>query len=569
MAGLNHDPSVALLEDGVIKFAIESEKVTRHKHETAVVPEAVIRYVLEGAGAELDDIDVIATNWDAGPLANGLYLAQLKAFASRACLPASWIVTLVSIAGSHSRSYLRQFLPHVPKVAAIRHHLAHVGSCYTLSPFDEAVAVVFDGSGELECTSIYRCAGRKVKKLYSMDLPLDSLGHVYTLCTVHLGYARLGDEYKVMGLAAYGEERKEFAEFFAELIALLPDGRYRIDRRLAGDLANGSFRFPPAALRRVCQPRRPADEFTQEHKDFAKSLQLRIEAAILHVLRHAARTTGAKKLCLAGGVALNCVANGRVVEKLDFTDVFIQPAAHDAGTSLGAAAYYSYHVAGGVRPTPFRSPYLGPAFDTATIRSELTRCRTPYRELADPALAGAEQLARGRVLGWFQGRAEFGPRALGNRSILADPRSPAMKERVNQLVKERESYRPFAPALLAESMADYFTFIRDSPYMLLAGAVRSDRRADLGAVTHVDGTARPQSVHSDLNPRFHDLISNFQRFTGVPAVLNTSFNVAGEPIVLSPSDALRCFYASGLDALILDRFLVEKSPNQEAFADHA
>jgi carbamoyltransferase len=261
---------------------------------------------------------------------------------------------------------------------------------------------------------------------------------------------------------------------------------------------------------------------------------------------------------MAGGVALNSVANGKIRESVDFDDMFIQPAAHDAGTSLGAAAYYLYHVLGRDRPEPFESPYLGPAYSDEAIERELGRVKSDYRRLANPARTAAELLSRGWVLGWFQGASEFGPRALGNRSILADPRRAEVKDLVNRLVKERESFRPFAPAILEQEMPRYFEHLRHSPYMLLVGRVRPERQAEIPGVVHVDGTARPQSVTPHGNPKFYELIEEFSKLTGVPVVLNTSFNVAGEPIVNTPSDAIRCFHGSGLDALVIGPFLVTK-----------
>jgi carbamoyltransferase len=559
-AGLNHDPSIALLVDGKICMAIESEKVTRHKHEVSFFPEEAIRYVLASAGMTVRDVDVITTNWNAGPLSNGLYLKHALKFVARRSHPWFLLPVLMSICGTHHpAAFLRLQEYRLPKIYKVRHHLAHLGSCYTLSPFEDAAVAIIDGSGELECTSLYHCTGRRVNKLGSMDLPLDSIGHIYTMATVHLGYRMLGDEYKVMGLTGYGSRNRRYDAFFNDLIRLLPEGGYRVDHALAGNYMVNGYKFPESTLPRICAPRRMGEPMTDEHKDFAHCLQARVEETILHVLRHLRKATNSRHLCLAGGVALNCVANGKIREHIDFDDVFIQPAAHDAGTSLGAAAYYAYHVAKQGRPESFTSPYLGPGFDGSVVERELQRCRLPYERVENAPKAAATLLAAGKVIGWMQGRAEFGPRALGNRSILADPRTPEMKDRVNRLVKERETYRPFAPALLAEVMERYFTVIHDSPYMLLAGKVRPERRAEIPAVTHVDGTARPQSVREDWNPRFYHLIKEFSALTDVPVVLNTSFNVAGEPIVITPTDAVRCFYGSGLDALVIGDYLLQKT----------
>jgi carbamoyltransferase len=559
VGGLNHDPSVALIDGSKIALAIESEKVTRHKHEVSVCPEEAIRLVLRQTGIDLSEVDVMTTNWDARPLANWLYLKQVLRFVRSNCYPWYLLPMFAGIAGSHHKaSFLRLQEDRLPPIVPIQHHLAHLGSCYTLSDFEEAAVAIIDGSGEVECTSLYHCRGSSVQKLYSMDLPLDSLGHIYTMATIHLGYRMLGDEYKVMGLAAYGEPRKKFTDFFADLIQLLPEGRYRVNGKLAGNYMASGYKFP-LHVRSLIGPPRPADaDMTREHEDFAYALQARLEEAVVHVIRHLRKVTGSRNLCLAGGVALNSVANGKIREQVDFENIFIQPAAHDAGTALGAAAYYQYHVLKGDRPDPMTSAYLGPAYGDEHIEAELGRTQARYRRVDDVAGAAAQLIAEGRIIGWFQGAAEFGPRALGARSILADPRQGDMKDRVNKMIKEREGYRPFAPSVLVEEMSTYFDLLTESPYMLMIAKVKPERRAEIPAVVHVDGTARPQSVSRHQNATYYDLISRFRERTGVPVVLNTSFNVAGEPIVLKPADALRCFYGSGLDALVIGSYVLEK-----------
>jgi len=559
VVGLGHDASAALLADGDVRMAVESEKVTRHKHEVSMCPAEAIRFVLRATGTSLWEVDYIATNWRAGPLANGLYLKHFWRFLRRGCSPWQWPSLLTLVAGTHGRLGFQLLQEEdVPRIVQVRHHLAHLGSCYTVSPYDEAAVAILDGSGELECTSLYHCQGRRVRKLYSMDLPVDSLGDIYSMCTRHLGYYMFGDEYKVMGLAAYGERNPRLSDFFNRLIRLLPDGRYRIDRRLSGDILRRYYVFPPHVRSIIGPPRGRDEEISPFHRDFAHALQCRLEEAILHVVRHLKQVTGSRFLCLSGGVALNSVANGKVLEQIPFDDIFIQPASYDGGTSLGAAAYLHYHVLKKGRPGPFTSASIGPTYSEESIRNELVRVGCPHRRLENPAATAADLLVEGKVIGWFQGAAEFGPRALGNRSILADPRDASMKDRLNRAVKEREGYRPFAPAILEEQMGRYFEHVRRSPYMLLVGRVRRERQAEIAAVVHVDGTARPQSVDAHTNPPFYRLIQEFCHRTGVPVVLNTSFNVAGEPIVLRPIDAIRCFFGCSLDALVIGPFLVEK-----------
>ena len=549
---------MALLLDGEIHCAIESEKVTRHKHEISLLPHEAIRFVLRQAGLEFSDLDYIATNWDGRARSNLLYLRQIGGFLRRNCYAWNEIPLLILTAASHHpRSFAYHFGDKVPPVRPVRHHLAHLGSCYTLSGFDSAAVAIVDGSGEAECTSLYRCQGREVKRLYSMDLPLDSLGHLYLCATVHLGYG-MGDEYKVMGMAAYGERNRDYESFFKECLQLLPEGRYRINSKLVGNYFDRGFRFPGRVEDRIGPPRRRHQRLTQQHMDFARALQTRLEDAVLHVVRHLRKSTGERRLCMAGGVALNCLANSRVHEESGFEELFIQPAAHDGGTALGAAAYLQYHELKGQRPQAMRSAYLGPAYEDAAIGGLLRRCGAEHMLCPNVEETAARVLADEQVLGWFQGRAEFGPRALGNRSILANPRRAEMKERVNGAIKEREQFRPFAPAILAEAATDYFSDITESRYMLLTGKVRPERRGEIAAVVHCDGTARLQTVDRETNPRFHRLIECFGKLTGTPVVLNTSFNVAGEPIVLTPADAVRCFYASGIDALALGGYLVSK-----------
>lgn len=559
-SALNHDPAIALLLDGRVSCAIESEKVTRHKHEVSVFPEAAIRFVLQTANVSMDDVDVIALNYAAGPFANAFYFPLLWRLLRRRSFDLGVILNNIQIAASHNQRVFRQFREHrVPKLVAVRHHLAHLASTFLYSSFEEAAVAVIDASGERECTSLYHCAGRRVRRLASMDLPCDSLGYVYMMATRHLGYAMLGDEYKVMALAAFGGPNAHFRRFFMDLVQLLPGGRYRVDARLAGRIFDNGWKFSPRVERELGGRCLPGAELTQQHKDFAFELQRRTEEAVVHVVRHLRRQTNARFLCMAGGVALNSVANGKLLRESGFEQIFIPPAPHDAGTAIGAAAYHHFYTLGGARPEPLRHAYLGASYSDETIERELTRCKQSFVRVDDPARTAAAALAGGKVIGWFQGATEFGPRALGNRSLLADPRPLASKERVNRFVKEREGYRPFAPAILEEEAPAYFESLVHSPFMLFVDTVRAERRGDLAAVVNVDGSARPQTVARDTNPLFYDLIARFRDLTGVPAVLNTSFNVAGEPIVSSPTEALRCFHGSGLDMLVIGSFVVEKS----------
>jgi carbamoyltransferase len=558
-AGLNHDPGAAVVTDGVIRAALESEKVTRAKHEINVLPEEAMRAVLAIAGLDLFDIDVIATNYAAGPLANGFYLPHFLRLLRQRNFDLGVILGVGVIAGSHHRRmFSRLSERRLPKLVNVPHHRAHLASTFLASPFEESAVMIVDAAGELECTSLWHCQGRKVRKLYSMDLPSNSLGLVYMLATRHLGYRMLGDEYKVMGLAPYGQPHPRYRQFFEQLVHLERNGRYWVNSRLIGRTQDNGWKFPDVIAQIIGPERVPGSPLNDEHADFAYELQRRLEEAELHVACHLRHITDSKNLCLAGGVALNSVANGKILTESGFSEVFIPPAPHDAGTALGAALYHHFYTCGGDRPAPLEHPYLGPHFSDEYVERELIRAKQPYLRCDDIAAVAASGLASGLVIGWYQGATEFGPRSLGNRSILADPRRQEMKELVNTLVKEREGYRPFAPAMLEESVARYLENVRRSPWMLFVDRVRDAARDEIPAVVHVDGTTRPQTVSVRDNPLFHDLICRFRNITGVPALLNTSFNVSGEPIVNTPMDALRCFHGSGLDALAIGPFWLQK-----------
>lgn len=558
-AGLNHDPGAAVVTDGVIRAALESEKVTRAKHEINVLPEEAMRAVLAIAGLDLDDIDIIATNYSAGPLANGFYLPHFIRLFQQRNFDLGMILGVGIIAGSHNpRMFSRLSERRLPKFVNVPHHRAHLASTFLLSPFEESAVMIVDAAGELECTSLWHCQGRKIRKLYSMDLPSNSLGTVYMLATRHLGYRMLGDEYKVMGLAPYGRPNPKYRQFFEQIIRLERNGRYTVNSRLLGRVQDGGWKFPAETTKIIGSERATGDPLNDEHADFAYELQRRLEEAELHIARHLRQITGSKNLCLAGGVALNCVANGKLLTESGFSEVFIPPAPHDAGTALGAALHHHFYTCGGERPAPLEHPYLGPQFSDEYVERELIRAKQTYVRCDDIAAVAASGLANGLVIGWYQGATEFGPRSLGNRSILADPRKQETKELVNELIKEREGYRPFAPAMLEEAAEQYLENVSRSPWMLFVDRVRDAARDDIPAVVHVDGTTRPQTVSARDNSLFYDLICRFRDITHVPALLNTSFNVSGEPIVNKPVDALRCFQGSGLDALAIGPFWLQK-----------
>ena len=462
------------------------------------------------------------------------------------------------------------------------HHLSHAASAFFPSPFDEALVLTMDGVGEWATTSAAVGRGHNLEVFKEIHFP-HSLGLLYSALTYYTGFKVNSGEYKVMGLAPYGEP-KYVSKMLEHLMDIKVDGSFRLDLSYF-DYCTGLTMTNSRFDELFGGPARKPDELlTQKHMDLAASIQAVTEEVVLRLTRSLRKETGIGKLCLAGGVALNCVANGKVLRDACFEQIYVQPAAGDAGGALGAALV-GYHMQLGnerkANGDAMRGAYLGPAFAQTDIERRLRNCGARFDVLDDAALisACADDLAQGKALGWFQGRMEFGPRALGNRSILGDPRSPTMQKTLNLKVKYRESFRPFAPSVLRERVSDWFELDDDSPYMLLVADVLKRRRremtaeekqlfgidklnvprSDIPAVTHVDYSARIQTVHQDTNPRYHALLSEFERKTGCPVVVNTSFNVRGEPIVGTPEDAFRCFMGTELDVLAVGNCYLRKA----------
>jgi carbamoyltransferase len=435
---------------------------------------------------------------------------------------------------------------------AVPHHLAHAASAFHASGFGEAVILTLDGAGEVESSLLAVGRAGAIEPLRRWYLPT-SLGTLYLIITVFLGFRSLDDEYKVMGLSAYGDPSR-YRAVFDEIVRLEDDGMY-------STAAVARQEFGDWLVSELGRPRMRAEAIAPRHADVAAALQEAIEGATLHALQHAREMTHIDSLCLAGGVALNCALNGVVARSGLFRRIFVQPASSDEGCSVGSALYAS---GDGMRSpnVAWTHAYLGPEFSDTEVERALEQHRDTltWSVPEDPAVSAARELQSGKVHGWFQGRMEFGPRALGNRSILADPRDPAMKDRINRKVKRREPFRPFAPAVLEEEAREYFdmTGLDASPYMLFTVPVLEGARNQLPAVTHVDGTARVQTVSRETNPLFWRLIAEFRNLTGLPVVLNTSFNVRNEPIVCTPQHAVRCFLATDIDSMTIGPFLVEK-----------
>ncbi len=555
-----HDAAACLIRDGQVVAAASEERFTRKKHDQHF-PINAIRYCLTEGKLLVDDLDYI-----------GFYEKPFIKFqrilqSHVACFPRSFGAFLRAIPSwLHQKlsipDLIKEELQYEGPVYMIEHHLSHAASAFLVSPFREAALLTVDGVGEWSTATWGRGKDTEIELFNEIRFP-HSLGLLYTAFTYYLGFKVNSAEYKVMGLAPYGEPR--YRKQVGELIDVAEDGSFRLNMdyfgyhyglRMTTERFHDLFGGPP---------RQPEGEVTQRHRDIAASVQAVLEEVLLRMAHSLYRETGLESLCMAGGVALNCVANGRILRDGPFQNLFIQPAAGDAGGALGVAAYIQHSMLGRPREYVMSHAFLGPSFGSDEIRAFLRAKGAVFEELdrAELLETTARAIAGQEVVGWFQGRMEFGPRALGSRSILADARKPENRDRVNQKIKFRESFRPFAPAVLVERAKEYFDLDHESPFMLLvAQSVDGARR--LPATTHVDGSARIQTVDADTNPLFHELLHAFDRLTGTPVLINTSFNVRGEPIVGSPADALRCFLETGMDMLVIDRFILRKAAQPSA-----
>ena len=579
ISALYHDSAACLVRDGIIIAAAQEERFTRKKHDPGF-PRHAIDYCLREAGlAGGADLDLVAF-YEKPFLKCDRLLATYLACAPhglRSFLKAVpvWMKQKIWI-----KDTIRNELQFEGTIIFPEHHESHAASAFFPSPFDDAAVLTIDGVGEWTTTTVGRGDGNRVELLADLRFP-HSIGLLYSAFTYYLGFRVNSGEYKVMGLAPYGEPA--FRDLIlSELIDLKEDGSFRLNLRYF-DFMAGLTMTNAAFARLFGGPRRkPEAELTRRHMDMARSLQAVTEEVMLRLARHAHALTGAHNLCLAGGVALNCVGNGRIFREGPFEKIWIQPAAGDAGGALGAALLGWHHYQKQPRKVSGesdaqRGSFLGPAYDAAEF---LKRAAIPHEEMDEDALLSrvAKLLEQGKVIGWFQGRMEFGPRALGNRSILGDARSPEMQETLNLKIKFRESFRPFAPSVLRERVGNCFELNETSPYMLLVAPVKeslrlggqSERggddflarlktpRSTLPAITHVDYSARIQTVAAEDNPRFHALLSEFEKNTGCPVLVNTSFNVRGEPPVCAPEEAFRCFMRTEMDYLVLGDFLLDK-----------
>ncbi|HZG43011.1 MAG TPA: carbamoyltransferase C-terminal domain-containing protein, partial [Longimicrobium sp.] len=540
-----------------ILFAGAEERFSRIKKDRSF-PRRSIQAALDFAGIAAVDLDAVAFGWNA-PVTTPWHTLKsaLKGQMPRSYLAPTVIDILYDIRHKGGKDALQYSFGDLAKtkIFFIDHHLAHAYSAYNLSGFDEAIVLVVDGRGAYQATSIYHGQGDRLRRVRWLPYP-NSLGMLYESFTDLLGFERHSDEWKVMGLAAYGEPTVPMDPH----ITITDDG-YRVHARtLIGrswtDLSPLTARYGPR--------RNPEKQITDEDRNLAASVQKATEDAMFSLLRDALGRIPSKNLCLAGGVAMNSKANGKLLASGLIERIFIQPAATDDGTALGAALAGYHRITGEMPRYEMRSAYLGPGYSQEEMEQALRVYKIPFHRSERIARVTAQLLAQGNIVGWFQGRMEFGPRALGNRSILADARDPEMKDKVNDSIKFRENWRPFAPSVLLEKRADYFQPDAPSPFMILTHTVREDKRLIIPAVTHADNSARIQTVDPSVNPRYWEIIHEFEKITGVAVIMNTSFNLRGEPIVCEPKDAIRTFFSSGLDFLVLGDCLIAKDPSRLA-----
>lgn len=526
------DISAVLLKDGKVIAAIEEERVSRVKHAPHQLSEKAITEVLDIAGIDITDVDIVATH---GQTWGDDYQRALE-------------------------GYLKDTFGHSPTIKRYHHHTCHGASAYYASGYDEALVISIDGSGDGVCTQVCMGKAGNIEVLSRMSRP-NSLGIFYSVITQYCGFVKDSGEYKLMGLSSYGDASKVD---MSPLLQLTDKGQYEFDTKYLVKIEPGQPQpsrqqafFSQEMLDLLGPNRTKSMKLDQRFMDIAASAQNKLEEALLHVAKYYVELTGVKKICLAGGVALNCVANQKLMDSGIAEEIFVQPASSDAGISLGAA-WLAANDEGFAIPAP-ENVYWGRTYSNQQIKDTLEQLNVPFKYVEDPALAAAEAISKGKVVGWFQGGDEFGPRALGCRSILADPTDPEMQSRVNLKIKFRESFRPFCPSVLEEDSHLYFEGAQAiAPYMTITYKVKPEAQKQLPAITHVDGTARIQTVNEKQNPRYYRLLQYLKQLNGHGVTMNTSFNRNNEPIVHSPIDAVSAFYGCGMDVLVIGNFVLSK-----------
>lgn len=561
------DASAALLSEGQLVAAIEEERLNRIKH-WAGFPNLAAAACLDGTDRDEVEHVAISRNPFAHISRKVLYAAARPASWQRSMSRVANIVQVTRLSSERPGTILSELKR--ARIHKVEHHRAHLASAFFASPFDEAAVISVDGFGDYSSVQWGVGRGNHIDVRGSVLFP-HSLGIFYTAFTQFLGFPKYGDEYKMMGLAAYGEPR--FVPLVHRVVRTI-SGQCRLDLNYFTHHNQGvkmtwygcepvsSNLFSHKMVQMFGDAREPRSELTSRHADLAASVQVVLEENYFALLNHVYQQTRQKSLCLAGGVALNCAANGKIFEKTPFRDLYIQPAANDAGTSIGAALSVWHERLNQPRSFVMQHAYYGPEYTDSEIRAELSSAGVNYTHVNEIELVNrtAAEIAAGKVVGWFQGRMEFGPRALGSRSILADPRRQDMKQLLNSRIKHREHFRPFCPSVLQEAVSDFFETDYPSPFMVTAYRIKPERQQDIPAVTHADGTGRLQTVDRESNPLYWELIRRFGEITGVPVLLNTSFN-ENEPIVQTPAEALDCFLRTRMDVLVVGHFILQKSEN--------
>ncbi len=555
-----HDAAACIVRDGEVIAAAEEERFTRKKHDHSF-PENAIKFCLEHAGIKGSQLDhvgfyekpvlkfyrMLETHIDTYP-------RSIEQFTS--AVP-TWLTEKLRLP-----SLLKSKLGYKGEIIYIKHHLSHAASAFLPSPFEEAAIITWDAVGEWTTTAYGTGKGNKLKMEKELQFPT-SIGMLYSTITAFLGFRVNSDEYKVMGLASYG--KPVHYDKLKKLAVQTDDSSIKLD--MSYFAYEYSFRMYSKKFEaEFGKPRKPESEITQYHMDMAASLQKLTEELMLKIATYVRKKTGMENLCMAGGVALNVVANKLILEKSGFRKLFVQPAASDAGGALGVAMYIYNSALNNPRTYIMKNAYLGPEYTKEEIRDYLVKNRIKHRECgSEEELLNetARLIHENNIIGWFQGRMEYGPRALGNRSILANATNAEMKDILNNKVKHREDFRPFAPVTTEEEAKNYFEIRQPDPFMVLLVDVKKSKKEAIPAVTHVDGTARLQTISEKENPRYYKLIKTFKKLSGVPVIINTSFNIRGEPIVCTPYDAFRCFAGTGIDYLVMDRFIISKKDIQK------
>ncbi len=577
-------PAACLLKDGKLILFMEEERLVRAKQASNYFPSKSISHCLKEGNIGINDIDYIAFGWDSNLYRFKYPFFQIRTFLihrlfkknysalksishNRPSMGSAIIVGLKEILNNSSANVRQKIIvglneagfinDKVPPIIFVKHHLTHAATAFYCSGFDRAAILIFDGHGEQNTITIYQGAGKEIKLLKEINMP-HSLGWFYSAFTEYLGWSPNEGEVKLMGLAPYGSFNSEIKEIIDDIVKINGnDITLNPDYLCYSKRSYGEY-FSDLLVEKLGQPRGNNKEITEYHKDIAFAVQSKMEEAGIFLSKLALKLAGSKNLCLSGGVALNCKMNGIIHKSGIAENIFVQPVSYDTGAALGAAMVVAMQNGDDCR-FKMDHAYLGTAFSNDEIKIILDRNKIKYTYRDDIAIYGAKLIAEGKIIGWFQNRMEAGARALGGRSILADPSDPDMKDKVNDYVKFRENWRPFAVSILEEHIADYLKKPSDAPFMMMAFDVIEEKVKDIQSSLHLgDNTTRPQSVSKKTNPIYWELINEFKKITNVPAVLNTSFNIKGEPIVCSPSDALRCFYGTGIDVLIIGNFVVEK-----------